>query len=120
MFTFIEDLPADVLGVEASGPITHEDYQKLIPRVDAMLGKGPIKALYIFNEGVTEFSPQAFWDDQVFTVRHWRDFSHLAIVSDVGWARLATRMFAPLFPAKLKLFRMDQLADAKAWIASAS
>ncbi len=87
MFTFLEDLPADVLGVEASGAITHEDYQRLTPRAEAMMGKGPVKALYVIDDDATEFSPQALWDDQVFSIKHWRDFSHLALVTDQVWAR---------------------------------
>lgn len=116
MFTFIEGLPADILAVEASGPITHEDYQKLIPKVEGMIGKGPIKALYVLDKGVSEWSPHAFWDDQVFTIKHWRDFTHLAVVTDMTWARWMAKLFAPIFPAKMKVFGQAQLADAKAWI----
>ena len=116
MFTFLEGLPPDVLAIKASGPITHEDYQRLIPKAEAMMGKGPIKALYVLDDDASEFSPHAFWDDQVFTIKHWRDFSHLALVTDLAWARAAARLFAPFFPAKIKLFTKVQLADAKAWI----
>ena len=118
MFTYIEGLPKDVLGVVASGPITHEDYVALEPRVAAMHAAGPIKALYVLEDDVTEFSPQAFWDDQVFTVRHWRDFSHFAVVTDVGWVRIMARLFAPLMHPRSKVFTKADLAAAKAWIVS--
>lgn len=118
MFTFIEDLPADALGVVASGPITHEDYQKLIPRAEAMMGKGPVKCLYVLEDDVSEFSPHAIWDDQMFGIKHWRDFSRLALVTDLTWARVAARMFKPFFPAEIRVFAKAQLADAKAWIAA--
>lgn len=118
MFTFIEDLPADVLGIVASGPITHEDYQKLIPQAEAMMGRGPVRCLYVLDDDVSEFSPRAFWDDQVFSIKHWRDFSHLALVTDLAWARAAARLFEPFFPAKIRVFTKAQLADAKAWIAA--
>ena len=43
MLKLIEDLPPTVLGVEASGKVTHEDYQNiLIPNAEAMMAKGPI------------------------------------------------------------------------------
>jgi hypothetical protein len=36
----MQDLPADVLGVEARGKVTHEDYQRvLIPTAEAMMLK---------------------------------------------------------------------------------
>jgi hypothetical protein len=38
MLTQIGDLPPNILGIEASGQITHEDYQKvLIPKAEAMM-----------------------------------------------------------------------------------
>jgi hypothetical protein len=120
MFTFLEDVPPGVLGIEASGPITHEDYERLIPRAEAMMGKGPVKALYVLDDDASEFSPHAFWDDQVFTIKHWHDFSHLALVTDLAWARGAATLFAPFFPAKMKVFTKAQLAEAKAWIAAPS
>lgn len=116
MFAFIEGLPENVLGIEASGPITHQDYQMLEPRAEAMMGHGPVKALYILNDDVSEFSPQAFWDDQLFSIKHWRDFSHLALVTDSTWARGAAKLFAPFFPAHIKVFPLADLAAAKAWI----
>lgn len=46
MLTLIENLPPTVLGVEASGKVTHEDYLNiLIPSAEAMMAKGPIKML---------------------------------------------------------------------------
>jgi hypothetical protein len=39
MLALIEDLPPDILGVEAAGKVTHEDYQKiLIPWPMRMVG----------------------------------------------------------------------------------
>ncbi len=112
----MDALPADVLGIVASGPITHEDYQKLIPRAEAMMGQGPVRCLYVLDDDVSEFSPRAFWDDQVFSIKHWRDFSHLALVTDLAAARAAARLFKPFFPAEIRVFTKAQLADAKAWI----
>ena len=52
MFKLIEDLPPDVIGIEASGKVTHEDYKNiLIPKAGAMIAKGPVKLLYVAGEG---------------------------------------------------------------------
>ncbi len=116
MFTFLSDFPPDVLAVEASGPITHADYEQLNPKAEAMMGKGPVKAFYVIDDDASELSPRAFWDDQVFTIRHWRDFSHLALVTDQAWVRGAARLFGPFFPAKMKVFGKAEWAAAKDWI----
>jgi hypothetical protein len=54
----------------------------------------------------------------VFSIKRWHDFSHLALATDLAWARAAARLFGPFFPAKMKVFTEAQLADAKAWIAA--
>ena len=41
MFKSIEGLPADVLAIEASGRITHQDYRDiLIPMAEGLTGQG--------------------------------------------------------------------------------
>ena len=50
MLTLIEDLPQDVVGVEAHGKVTAEDYERvLVPAVDAArarAGGGGVRLLY--------------------------------------------------------------------------
>ena len=118
MFTYIEGLPADTLGLIASGPLTHEDYKGLEPRVEAMLGHGPLKALYVIEDDVSEFSPRAIWDDQVFTWNHLRDFSHFAVVTDLTWARIMAWLIAPIMPVRMKVFAKAEMDAAKAWVLS--
>ena len=74
MFKFIEGLPQDVMAIEATGKVTHEDYQHtLIPRAEAMITKGPIKMLYVIGKEFTGFELEALWDDSIFGIRHWHD-----------------------------------------------
>jgi hypothetical protein len=50
MFTFIDGLPPNVMAVEASGTVTHEDYRDIIiPKAEEMMAKGPIKLLYVIG-----------------------------------------------------------------------
>ena len=67
MFKLIEDLPPDVLAIEATGKVTHEDYQNfLIPKAEAMMAKGPVKLLYVAGEGFDGYELEALWDDSAF------------------------------------------------------
>ena len=57
MFKFIEGLPPDVMAIEASGKVTHEDYRNtLIPKAEAMMAKGPIRMLYVIGKDFTGLS----------------------------------------------------------------
>ena len=117
MFKFIEGLPPNVMAVEAAGKVTHDDYQNtFIPRAEAMLAKGPIKMLYVIGNEFTGFELEALWDDSVFGIKHWHDFSHIAVVTDNAWLRAMVSMFKPFFHGEVLLFRLSELPAAKHWI----
>jgi hypothetical protein len=95
---FIEGLPPDVIAIEASGKVTHEDYRNtLIPKAEAMMTKGPIKMLYVIGQDFTGFELEALWDDSLFGISHWHDFSHIAVVRDHAWVTAMVNMFEPFF-----------------------
>ncbi|MFY9642737.1 MAG: STAS/SEC14 domain-containing protein [Rhodomicrobium sp.] len=120
MFELIEDLPPDVLGIEAIGKVTHEDYKNiLIPKAEAMIAKGPVKLLYVAGEDFEGYELEALWDDSAFGVKHWHDFTRITVVADQAWLRTAVSLFSPFFPCEVRLFRLQDLAGARAWIAAA-
>lgn len=117
MFKLIEGLPQNVLAIEATGKVTHEDYSDtLIPKVEAMLAKEQIKMLYVIGQEFTGFELEALWDDGKFGLKHWHDFSHIAVVADQAWLRAAVSMFAPFFRGEVRLFKLSELSAAKTWI----
>jgi hypothetical protein len=117
MFKFIEGLPPDVLAIEASGKVTHGDYRNtLIPKAEAMMTKGPIRMLYVIGQDFTGFELEALWDDSVFGIRHWHDFSHIAVVTDHAWVTAMVNMFKPFFHGDVRLFGLAKLPAAKDWI----
>ncbi len=121
MFRLIEGLPPDVLAVEAVGEVTHEDYRGiLIPKAEAMMAKGPIKVIYVVGAEFKAFDLEALWDDGTFGIRHWNDFSHVAVVTDLPWLRSMAGLFAPFMPARVRIFKLAALSDAKKWISDAA
>ena len=121
MLRLMEGLPANVLGVEATGRITDEDYKDtLIPQAEARMAKGPIQMLYVLHSDLTDFALEALWDDSAFGLRHWRDFSHIAVVTDHRWMRSAISLFTPFFPGEVRLFSIAQLETAKRWVCAAA
>jgi len=118
MLKFITGLPPDVVAIEASGKITHEDYRgTLIPRAEAMMANGPVKMLYVLGQDFTGLELEALWDDSVFGLKHWYDFSRIAIVTDHAWLSTTINMFKPFFHGDVRLFSGADLPAAKHWIA---
>lgn len=120
MLKLIRDLPPGILGVEAAGKVTYEDYREvLIPAAEAMIGKGPIRMLYVIGQDFTGYEFGALWEDGAFGIKHWRDFRRVAVVGDQGWLRTAVALFRPFFPCAVRLFRLAELSLARAWITGA-
>ena len=58
---------------------------------------------------------EVWWKDLIFHLTH-RNFIHrAAVVSDKGWVGPVTRMFAPLYPAAIRTFRLEELDEARRW-----
>jgi hypothetical protein len=120
MLTLMEGLPPDVLGVEATGTVTHHDYQAvLIPAAEAMLATGPVKMIYVAGPGFTGYELEALWDDSAFGLKHWHQFKRIAVVTDNTWLRAAVTMFSPFVPIEMRLFELAKLDTAKTWITAA-
>lgn len=120
MLKLIEGMPPDVLAIEAIGKVTHEDYRDtLIPKAEALMSKGPIKMFYVIGEKFTGYELEALWDDGAFGLKNWHEFKRVAVVADQGWMRASISMFAPFFPAQVRLFGLAELSEAKAWISNA-
>jgi hypothetical protein len=113
-------LPSNVLAIEAIGKVTHADYRDtLIPKAEALLAKGAIKILYIVGRDFEGFEIKALWDDGAFGIKHWREFSHVAVVGNQAWLRATICMFKPFIPAEVRFFGLSELSGAKNWIANA-
>lgn len=121
MLKVIEGLPPDVLGITATGKVTHEDYRTtLIPKAEAMLANGPIKMLYVIGKDCTGFELEALWDDGGFGMKHWRDFGRIAVVTEHAWLRSVISMFTPFIRGEVRLFDLPGLPAAKEWIVAST
>lgn len=62
------------------------------------------------------FELEALWDDADFGVKHWNDFSDIALVTDQTRLRAAMSLVSSFVRAHLKLFSVADLPEAKDWI----
>lgn len=117
-FEVIDGLPRDVVAIRAVGIITAQDYRDtLIPLVEGKLkDHDKLKLLFVLDDDYITYSGDAAWEDTKFDLRHLRDFSRIALVTDVKWLTTAAHLFAPIVPHEFKTFPMEELEDAKSWI----
>src|SRR5690349_5944218 len=120
MIERIEDVPAGVLGLRASGELTREDYVEVLEPVLEEAAAGSIRLLFVLAEfdGV---APGAWIEDVKTGLRAWvRDhesWRKMALVTDVGWVATAMRAFAWMTPGEVRVFGLAELEKAKAWVA---
>jgi hypothetical protein len=118
MIEIVPGLPDDVLGFRASGNVTGADYETiLIPAVEEKLAKyQKIGLLYHLGDDFTGFEAEAMWDDLKIGLHHITAWKKIAVISDMGWIRSATKAMGFVMPARVKVFANAEIDEAVQWI----
>lgn len=109
------DKSSGLIELTVDGPIHQADYEAAVAAVEELLQThDKLNAIEVVKEiGWVDFG--VWWKDLVFHLTHRNIFHRAAVVSDHGWIGPMTRFFAPLYPAELRSFPLDQLEEARAW-----
>ena len=117
MLTLIEDLPAGVVGVEAHGKVTAEDYEQVLkPAVEAAGSR--VRLLYVLGHDFPDYTAGAAWEDAKLGLGHLRAWERIAIVGDADWLRHAIQVLGWIMPGEVKVFGTDELDSAREWVTS--
>jgi hypothetical protein len=122
MIERLADMPQGTVGFRAAGEIEREDYEAvLVPELRRAVEAGNgLRTLYVI-EDLDEIEPGALWADSKLGfdlgVRHHDAWVRSAIVTDIDWMARATRLFAWMIPGEARVFGLDELDAAKAWVA---
>jgi SpoIIAA-like len=119
MIERIPGLPENVLGFDATGKVTADDYETvIIPAVEALFARErKARFLYHIGKGCTGFEAGAMWDDAKIGLRHLASWERMAVVTDTEWIRAAVKAFGILMPGHVRVFHDGQLDEAKRWVA---
>jgi hypothetical protein len=118
----LTDAPAGVSAFRASGEIHAEDYREVLePDLGAAAEAGEIRLLYVLESDFS-MSAGAYLQDTKLGLgigyAHHSAWKRTAIVTDVDWLRRSLHAFAWMVPGELKVFALDQLEEAKTWVAA--
>ena len=122
MIERIHDMPAGTIGFRAAGKFTHEDYRKVLePALREAVESGEIRMLFALT--AFEGLEPAAWFDDIKTglglgIGHHSAWKRSAIVTDVDWVGKAYQLFAWMTPGEVKVYGLEQLEDAKSWVAA--
>ena len=122
MLSVIADLPEGVVGVEAHGRVTSEDYEEVLaPAVEAARassGDGRVRLLYVLGHEFPDYTAGAAWEDAKLGLGHLRSRERIAIVGDADWLRRAVHGLGWLMPGEVKVFGLEELDSARRWVTS--
>ncbi|MBK5110977.1 MAG: STAS/SEC14 domain-containing protein [Thermoleophilia bacterium] len=121
MITQLTDLPDGVLGFQAGGKVTGDDYAEiLVPAVESALEQqGKISLLLVLGEEFDGYSAGAAWDDAKVGMEHLFSIERIAVATDHEAYRVAIRGFGFLIPAKVRIFADAELDAAREWVSAA-
>jgi hypothetical protein len=121
MIERIDDMPAGTIGLRASGKLTREDYTGVLePAIAEGVDSGELRLLFVLTD-FDGLEASAFMEDAKTGLSAW--FGHhsawkrFAILTDVEWVAKAMHMFAWLTPGDVLIGDLDQLDDARTWVA---
>lgn len=118
MLRLIEELPDGVLGVEARGKVTADDYRDvLVPAIERLLARhAKARLLYVFHPEFDGFSGGAVWRDAQLGLRHFTDFERVAVVTDADWIQGLVKAFGFVVPGEVATFDYAEFDDARQWV----
>jgi SpoIIAA-like len=121
MIDRIADLPSNVVGLEAIGHVSADDYRAVLePAVDTALRQhDKLRLLYVLGEEFEGYSAGAAWEDTKLGISHWGAWERIAVVTDSGWIRDGVRAFAWMLPGEVKVFPVAERDAAQTWVAAA-
>ena len=118
----MEDVPAGVIGLRASGKLTKEDYTDVLePALKDAMDSGEVRVLFVLTDFEHLELDATFEDINAglgVEFAHRKEWKRLAMVTDVDWVARAMRMFAWAMPGELAVYDdLDKLEEAKIWAA---
>jgi hypothetical protein len=123
MIEAIADMPEGTIGLRVWGSVTRDDYvDVLMPALNkAAEDTEAIRLVFQVGPDFQHFTPGMMGADVTaglnFGVKHWSAWRRMAVVTDVEWLRHSMQMFGWMTPGEARLFSLDELDQAKEWVA---
>jgi hypothetical protein len=118
MLQQITDLPQGVEGVQATGWLSKEDYERVIKPMlsSATQQHDRMRLLFQMGPGFRGLSPEAAWEDIKLSFTATSRFDACAVVSNAEWLREAVRVVGFFMPCPVRSFSLAQRREAIHWL----
>lgn len=118
MIAKLERSAADRFGLAVDGRVSVEQFDVFVPEMEDLIRQyGKIKILFVIKS-MAGYGFKEFAADIKFAVRHWSDVSKVALVSDMKWMEIGTKIDNLFTRWEERYFPLDELEAAWTWIES--
>ena len=121
MIERIEGMPAQTIGLRASGKLSKEDYRTVLePALEEGIKSGELRLVFQLTDFDGLAADAVIEDVKTGLGALVRDHSawrRFALVTDIEWVANAFRLFAWMTPGEVRIFDLDDVEKAKAWVA---
>jgi stage II sporulation SpoAA-like protein len=123
MIERLDDMPEGTIGFRAKGELTRDDYENvLLPEFRETIDRGDdVRLVFQLGPGFEKFTPGALLADTksglTLGLGHLSSWKRTALVTDVDWVRHTVEMLGWMTPGEVRLFKHNELTDAKLWAA---
>ncbi|MGK7392859.1 MAG: STAS/SEC14 domain-containing protein [Candidatus Cyclobacteriaceae bacterium M2_1C_046] len=108
----------NLISTKATGTLTEEDYNTLIPMLEEKIENNQKVRWYFEMEDFDGWKVKALWEDAKFDAKHINDFEKIAMVGEKKWEKVMTDLMKPFTSADVKYFDAADKAKAINWIKS--
>lgn len=122
MLKIIENLPDNVVGVEAFDEVNADDLKNiLIPALERSVNKyNEINYLLVLRTEVKNWTAGAWVQDMWAGMKNFTKWNKIAVVTNESAVEKFTDGFSLLTPGEAKGFKLNEEEEAKHWVSSAS
>jgi hypothetical protein len=117
MIDYISEQDSPVIEVRASGKITNAELEACLERVGPDLARGKTRVLEIIDH-FAGMDLKAIHTDLHQGPAMAEKVTRVAVVADQSWVRGAAHLGRLFTHAELRVYRPEQLAEARSWIAA--
>jgi hypothetical protein len=114
----VQNLPAGIIGIRASGTVTRDDYDTVFrPLLQRAHGEGRrVRLLYVFAPEFKGFTVGAGLEDVRLGFKYLRLFERCAVVTDLSWIGEGTQLLGTMVPFPVRVFGSVDQQAALQWL----
>ncbi len=115
MHEILSQTQGDFVAIKLTDKLTELDFQIIVPLLQAEIEEYHKIALFVEMKDFHGWTAGALWADTKFDLKHYNDFSRIAMVGDQKWEKWMATLAKPFTTAAVRFYDIAQRDVALRW-----